>query len=108
MASSARRRGSEHIADASAHDASRSGAPASAIAPRDGRDRHAPLANGRDKEPARVTWKTDYEDLVATIVANQRDIDLDELCDRLGLLRDEVEAITDRLAARGTLDKLDA
>ena len=54
------------------------------------------------------TWKTDYEDLVAAIVANQRDINLEELCDRMGLLKDEVESISDRLVERGVIDKLTA
>ncbi len=53
------------------------------------------------------SWKDSYDRVVAQIIAGRKDISLDELCDRLDLLRDEVEAITDRLEARDVIHQRD-
>jgi predicted transcriptional regulator len=50
-----------------------------------------------------TTWKDDYERLVAEIVSTRR-VTFDELADRLDLLRDDVEQITERLVARGIIE----
>jgi hypothetical protein len=54
------------------------------------------------------TWKNDYENIVAAIVAGQRDINLDELAARLDMMRDEVESLTARLIERGVIHELNA
>ena len=46
-------------------------------------------------------WKDHYADVVVEIVSTRR-VSIDELADRLDMLRDEVEQIIERLVARGS------
>jgi hypothetical protein len=55
------------------------------------------------------SWKTEYDDQVVAIVNSNRRVTIDELCDRLDLMRDQIDEIVSRLVACGTIDnKLDA
>ena len=46
-----------------------------------------------------------YDDAVTEIVRSGRAVTMDELCDHLDLMKDEIEAITSRLVERGVIEQ---
>jgi hypothetical protein len=45
-----------------------------------------------------------YDDAVTEIMKSGRAVTMNEICDQLDLMRDELEAITARLIARGVIE----
>jgi len=45
-----------------------------------------------------------YDDVVVEIIRSGRAVTMNEICDQLDLMQDELEAIMARLVARGTIE----
>jgi hypothetical protein len=50
-------------------------------------------------------WRRDYDRIVATIITSTPGVTLAELCRSTGLLSDEISDVTDRLLARGVIER---
>jgi hypothetical protein len=50
-------------------------------------------------------WRRDYDRIVATLITSSPGVTVAELCRSTGLLSDEIADVTDRLLARGTIER---
>jgi predicted transcriptional regulator len=50
-------------------------------------------------------WRRDYDRIVSQIITSSRGVTVTELCRSTGLLSDEISDVTDRLLARGVIER---